>query len=304
MTVQTSQIPLHHPIADNSLFVNQQWAFWFQQFVQSLPPSGSGYVIDGTASSYGPMTLYQGPDANRGSNPGLGDIYFALDTGKIYVEQAGQWVLQIPAFSGDVSSTVNNTSLTLATVNLAPGVYGSSTEIPVITVDGKGRVTSVFTASPSAVVPPAAGPNFSVQFNYEGITSGSGSFTFNPINNTLTVPNFSVANQFVGGEISFFNPVPTFNNLSPLTTKGDLLGHDSVNNVRIPVGADGRVLTADSAAASGVSWQIPSGGGDGTTPYYIPVGDSFTNALYRQNLFNVPITVDGTIVVDGLLIEV
>jgi hypothetical protein len=47
---------------------------------------------------------------------------------------------------------------------------------------------------------------------------------------------------------------------SPLTTKGDLYGHTTVD-ARVPVGTDGDVLTADSGAALGVSWQAPSGGG-------------------------------------------
>jgi hypothetical protein len=44
----------------------------------------------------------------------------------------------------------------------------------------------------------------------------------------------------------------------PLTTKGDLVAHDGTTNVRVPVGAIGRVLTADPSAAPGVSWQIPA----------------------------------------------
>lgn len=40
---------------------------------------------------------------------------------------------------------------------------------------------------------------------------------------------------------------------SPLTTKGDLFGF-STTNTRIPVGADGLVLTADSTDPNGVRW--------------------------------------------------
>jgi len=43
----------------------------------------------------------------------------------------------------------------------------------------------------------------------------------------------------------------------PLTTKGDLLGYSTIAT-RIPVGTNGKVLTADSTAAEGVSWQTPS----------------------------------------------
>lgn len=44
---------------------------------------------------------------------------------------------------------------------------------------------------------------------------------------------------------------------SPLTTKGDIFGHSSVD-ARVPVGGDGQVLTADSAQALGVKWAAVS----------------------------------------------
>jgi hypothetical protein len=40
-----------------------------------------------------------------------------------------------------------------------------------------------------------------------------------------------------------------------LTAKGDLAGRDSSGAVRVPVGADGQVLQADSTAAAGVAWK-------------------------------------------------
>lgn len=62
--------------------------------------------------------------------------------------------------------------------------------------------------------------------------------------------------------------------LVPLTTKGDILAHDNTNTVRIPVGADGLVLTADSAEAAGVKWAAAGGGGTGNVPIggIIPFG--------------------------------
>src|SRR5690348_8691018 len=52
---------------------------------------------------------------------------------------------------------------------------------------------------------------------------------------------------------------------SPLTTKGDLYGYDT-SNARIPVGANGTVLTADSTQALGVKWGTVSGTGDVVGP--------------------------------------
>lgn len=45
-----------------------------------------------------------------------------------------------------------------------------------------------------------------------------------------------------------------FNALSPLTMKGDDLAFDGTDNIRLGVGANNTVLTADSAQASGKKW--------------------------------------------------
>jgi hypothetical protein len=49
-----------------------------------------------------------------------------------------------------------------------------------------------------------------------------------------------------------------FDALSPLTTKGDLLAWDTSSNVRIAVGADGTVLTANAASTGGFTWSTPA----------------------------------------------
>ena len=51
---------------------------------------------------------------------------------------------RMPAFSGDISSTAGTTSATLATVNASPGSYGDSSHTVQLTVDNKGRITSIF----------------------------------------------------------------------------------------------------------------------------------------------------------------
>ncbi|VVC75996.1 hypothetical protein AQUSIP_12970 [Aquicella siphonis] len=52
------------------------------------------------------------------------------------------------------------------------------------------------------------------------------------------------------------NAVTAFNNISPLTTKGDLIGFDGSDNVRVAVGTNDYYLAADSTAAAGFSWKI------------------------------------------------
>lgn len=45
---------------------------------------------------------------------------------------------------------------------------------------------------------------------------------------------------------------------STLTTKGDTFARSSSTVVRVPVGTNGQVLTADSTATPGVAWQTPA----------------------------------------------
>ena len=54
---------------------------------------------------------------------------------------------RLPAFTGDATSTAGTSALTFATVNSNVGAFGSSTAIPVVTVNAKGLVTAVSTSA-------------------------------------------------------------------------------------------------------------------------------------------------------------
>jgi hypothetical protein len=70
-----------------------------------------------------------------------GDISAALG----YTPLAGNQTISL---TGDASgSGTTSIGATLATVNSSPGSYGSSTVIPVFTVDAKGRITAIGTAN-------------------------------------------------------------------------------------------------------------------------------------------------------------
>jgi hypothetical protein len=65
---------------------------------------------------------------------------------------------RIPAFSGDVLTTAGATTTALATVNTTPGTFGDSTHSAQVTIDAKGRVTSVsqLPVAPTGLADPGA----------------------------------------------------------------------------------------------------------------------------------------------------
>ncbi|WP_413613492.1 hypothetical protein [Bdellovibrio sp. HCB-110] len=69
-----------------------------------------------------------------------------------------------------------------------------------------------------------------------------------------------------------------FNALSPLTAKGDVLVRDGTNNIRLPVGTDGQVLSANSGQTSGLQWITPTNGTvtnvTGTAPIVVATGSA------------------------------
>ncbi|UOF01336.1 tail fiber domain-containing protein [Bdellovibrio reynosensis] len=72
--------------------------------------------------------------------------------------------------------------------------------------------------------------------------------------------------------------IAAFNGLSPLTTKGDIIVNDGTNDIRLPVGTNGQVLSANSAQASGLQWVTPTAGTvtsvTGTAPISVATGTS------------------------------
>lgn len=80
-----------------------------------------------------------------------------------------------------------------------------------------------------------------------------------------------------------------FDALSPTTTKGDIIVSNGTDNIRLPVGTDTYVLTADSGETSGVKWAA----GGGTAPQII------INGFTLKWLANDKILVSGGTVAHG-----
>lgn len=81
-----------------------------------------------------------------------------------------------------------------------------------------------------------------------------------------TITNVSLSTGVTGtlpiasGGTGQITQTAAFDALSPSTTKGDLIVNNGTNDIRLAVGTNDFVLTADSTQASGVKWAAASGG--------------------------------------------
>lgn len=117
-------------------------------------------------------------------------------------------------------------------------------------------------------------PNKKVQdLRWHGGGSGGGSGTVTSVDGsggttgmTLTGGPITTAGTLtLGGTLNISNggtsattKTIAFDNLSPLTTKGDIITFDGTNNVRLGVGADGQTIIADASQTDGIKWGLPN----------------------------------------------
>jgi len=106
----------------------------------------------------------------------------------ISVADAGTSTKGVASFNSS-DFDVSSGAVSLATVNTDIGTFGSSSDVPVITVDGEGRVTAVSTASISTSFTLSADSGTDDTFNNGEtltVTGGTG-ITTSVSNNTITV---------------------------------------------------------------------------------------------------------------------
>lgn len=166
----------------------------------------------------------------------------------------------ITALTGDVTATGPG-SVAATIANLAV----TNAKIANATIDLTTKVTGILPGANGGT-----GVNSTATFPTSGVVVTEAASetltnkTINGSNNTITNVSLSTG---VTGTLPLLNggtgtaaasANAAFNALSPLTTKGDLIGFSTVN-ARLGVGANDTLLIADSAQTLGVRWGTPSG---------------------------------------------
>jgi len=153
--------------------------------------------------------------------------------------------------SGNVGSNITNA--TLNTVNSNVGVFGSTTQVPVITVNGKGLITAI--ANVAVVIP-------SGNITLIGDVTGSGTTGSNTVV-TLATVNSNIGMYGSSGTVSQI----TVNGKGLVTSASNvaiIAGNIASSTTTINIGSatapsPGQVLTATSSSAA--TWQSPTAGG-------------------------------------------
>ena len=153
--------------------------------------------------------------------------------------------LQQTAMSGGAAQAKTSSYVLVAT-DAGTAISMTSTSATTVTVN-----TGLFAAGDTVFIQNLGSGN---------LTITAGTATVNTAG-SLILPQYDAGIlYFVSASSAIFYDYIQVGAVSPLTTKGDIYGF-STSDARIPIGANGTILTADSTESLGLKWATAAGGG-------------------------------------------
>ena len=154
--------------------------------------------------------------------------------------------------SVDTTTKALNPSTTLGDIEYRSSTANTNTRLPIGTT---GQILSVVAGVPSWVANDVG--------DITGVTAGTG-----------------ISGGGTSGDVTVTNSMAT-----AIDAKGDLIGGTGADTFsRLAVGANGTILTADSAEATGLKWATPAGGS--STLVLVKAPTSFSNVAGTGTTFD------------------
>lgn len=219
--------------------------------------------------------------------------------------------ISMPQATGSVSGYLSSTDWTTFNSKQPAGTYVTS-------VTGTSPIVSSGGTTPALSLASGYGdtqnPYASKTANYflAAPNGSSGAPTFRAMvaadvptlnqNTTGTAGNVTGVVAIANGGTGQSSQTAAFDALAPTTTKGDLIVSNGTDNIRLGVGTDAYVLTADSTAASGIKWAAASGGSSNITTLGMwenakTISANYTIATNNNAVSAGPITVNSGVTV-------
>lgn len=133
--VYSAPINSWNPASPDTTISSDDWNNTQNDYADALTTS---IASDGTTTTTAPIPFAEGIIGDLTGNADTATSVGQLTTGRT-IGITGDLTYTSPAFNGSANVTA---AATLAMVNGSPGVYGDSSHIPVIQVNGKGLVTA------------------------------------------------------------------------------------------------------------------------------------------------------------------
>lgn len=221
---------------------------------------------------------------------------FTLSDWLLYDGPAASVISSLNALTGATQTFTNDTNVTITSGGSAHVLGWSGT----LAVARGGSGAGTFTANGVLLG--------NITSAFQATAAGAANQVFR-VPNAGGAPAFGTVNLAAAAAITGALPIANgghgqtaktagFNALSPLTTKGDVIGHDGTDSLRLAVGTNAYALLADSTQATGIKWGQVSltAGVTGTLP--IANGGTAQTTATAAFAALAPTTTKGDIIAD------